>query len=94
VIVSVTDHYLCLLHCIAADGTYLSFAKGDLLLLSDEINGEMVMNQAFAHAENIRTGEMGDFISENVHILPTITKPTLALQVGNNSIQCNHDRCL
>ncbi|XP_028840305.1 unconventional myosin-VIIa-like isoform X2 [Denticeps clupeoides] len=56
------------------DPAFVRFSKGDLIIL-DEHCGEEVMNSGWTHGLNDRTKEQGDFPSESVYILPTITRP-------------------
>ncbi|KAG5837074.1 hypothetical protein ANANG_G00235400 [Anguilla anguilla] len=56
------------------DSTFLSFAKGDLILLDQE-TGEQVMNSGWAHGINDRTKQRGDFPADCVYVLPTVTRP-------------------
>uniref|UniRef100_A0A3B3YH20 FERM domain-containing protein n=1 Tax=Poecilia mexicana TaxID=48701 RepID=A0A3B3YH20_9TELE len=56
------------------DSTFLSFCKGDLIIL-DEHDGEHVMNSGWAHGVNDRTKQRGDFPADCVYVLPTITRP-------------------
>lgn len=72
-----------LLSVIAAgvDSTFLSFSKGDLIIL-DEHNGEHVMNSGWAHGINDRTKQRGDFPADCVYVLPTITRPQYDLVVS------------
>ncbi|KAL3970657.1 Bcl-2-modifying factor [Sarotherodon galilaeus] len=65
-----------LLDCLnpGVDSNFLSFAKGDLIIL-DEHDGEHVMNSGWAHGINDRTKQRGDFPADCVYVLPTITRP-------------------
>uniref|UniRef100_A0A8C7NR28 Myosin VIIAb n=1 Tax=Oncorhynchus mykiss TaxID=8022 RepID=A0A8C7NR28_ONCMY len=56
------------------DSTFLSFSKGDLILL-DEHCGEQVMTSGWAHGVNDRTKQQGDFPADCVYVLPTVTRP-------------------
>ncbi|XP_023197958.1 unconventional myosin-VIIa-like isoform X2 [Xiphophorus maculatus] len=56
------------------DSTFLSFCKGDLIIL-DEHDGEHVMNSGWAHGVNDKTKQRGDFPADCVYVLPTITRP-------------------
>uniref|UniRef100_A0A4W6D941 Myosin VIIA n=1 Tax=Lates calcarifer TaxID=8187 RepID=A0A4W6D941_LATCA len=49
-----------------ADSTFLSFSKGDLIIL-DEHDGEHVMNSGWAHGINDRTKHRGDFPADCVY---------------------------
>ncbi|KAM7373970.1 hypothetical protein PAMP_006654 [Pampus punctatissimus] len=66
-----------LLDCLnpaGVDSTFLSFSKGDLIIL-DEHDGEHVMNSGWAHGINDRTKQRGDFPADCVYVLPTISRP-------------------
>uniref|UniRef100_A0A3Q2ZM36 Myosin VIIAa n=1 Tax=Hippocampus comes TaxID=109280 RepID=A0A3Q2ZM36_HIPCM len=54
--------------------TFLSFQKGDLILL-DQDTGEQVLNSGWAHGVNERTNQRGDFPADSVYVLPTMTRP-------------------
>lgn len=56
------------------DSTFLSFRKGDLILLDQE-TGEQVLNSGWAHGVNERTNQKGDFPADCVYVLPTMTRP-------------------
>ncbi|KAL0994634.1 hypothetical protein UPYG_G00125160 [Umbra pygmaea] len=56
------------------DSTFLSFSKGDLILL-DEHCGEQVMTSGWAHGVNDQTKQQGDFPADCVYVLPTLTRP-------------------
>uniref|UniRef100_A0A3Q4H493 Myosin VIIAb n=1 Tax=Neolamprologus brichardi TaxID=32507 RepID=A0A3Q4H493_NEOBR len=62
------------LNPLGVDSNFLSFAKGDLIIL-DEHDGEHVMNSGWAHGINDRTKQRGDFPADIVYVLPTITRP-------------------
>uniref|UniRef100_A0A8C6XBM7 Myosin VIIA n=1 Tax=Naja naja TaxID=35670 RepID=A0A8C6XBM7_NAJNA len=53
---------------------FLSFLKGDLLIL-DQDTGENVMNSGWANGVNERTKQKGDFPTDSVYVLPTMTTP-------------------
>lgn len=58
------------------EGTsFLSFLKGDLLILEEDSTGETVLNNGWCIGCNERTQERGDFPAETVYVLPTLTKP-------------------
>ncbi|XP_077447744.1 unconventional myosin-VIIa-like isoform X2 [Stigmatopora argus] len=57
-----------------ADSTFLSFCKGDLIVL-DQHDGEHVMNSGWAHGINDRTKRRGDFPANCVYVLPAVTRP-------------------
>uniref|UniRef100_A0A8C4EBN6 Myosin VIIAa n=1 Tax=Dicentrarchus labrax TaxID=13489 RepID=A0A8C4EBN6_DICLA len=56
------------------ESTFLSFLKGDLILL-DQDTGEQVLNSGWAHGINERTNQRGDFPADCVYVLPTMTRP-------------------
>ncbi|XP_036031008.1 unconventional myosin-VIIa [Onychomys torridus] len=53
---------------------FLSFAKGDLIIL-DHDTGEQVMNSGWAGGINERTKQRGDFPTDCVYVMPTVTLP-------------------
>ncbi|XP_054382022.1 unconventional myosin-VIIa isoform X4 [Pongo abelii] len=53
---------------------FLSFAKGDLIIL-DHDTGEQVMNLGWANGINERTKQRGDFPTDCVYVMPTVTMP-------------------
>ncbi|XP_054284599.1 myosin-VIIa [Macrosteles quadrilineatus] len=55
--------------------SFLSFRKGDLIVLEDDSTGETVMNSGWCVGRCERTGERGDFPAETVYVLPTVSKP-------------------
>ncbi|XP_026865148.2 myosin VIIAa [Electrophorus electricus] len=61
---------------VGDDATFLSFAKGDLIIL-DQDTGEQVMTSGWAHGVNDRTKQKGDFPADCVYVLPTVTRPQL-----------------
>lgn len=63
-------------HCPPAgeDSGFLSFAKGDLIIL-DHDTGEQVMNSGWANGINERTKQRGDFPTDCVYVMPTVTMP-------------------
>ncbi|XP_053561574.1 unconventional myosin-VIIa [Bombina bombina] len=60
------------------DSGFLSFLKGDLIIL-DQDTGETIMNSGWAHGVNERTKQKGDFPTEIVYVMPTVTKPPLEI---------------
>ncbi|XP_054829436.1 unconventional myosin-VIIa isoform X2 [Eublepharis macularius] len=56
------------------DSGFLSFLKGDLVIL-DQDTGENVMNSGWANGVNERTKQKGDFPTDAVYVLPTVTMP-------------------
>ncbi|XP_042312854.1 unconventional myosin-VIIa [Sceloporus undulatus] len=58
------------------DSGFLSFLKGDLIIL-DQDTGENVMNSGWANGVNERTKQKGDFPTDSVYVLPTVTMPPL-----------------
>ncbi|CAK6979855.1 unconventional myosin-VIIa isoform X4, partial [Scomber scombrus] len=59
---------------IGEQSTFLSFLKGDLILL-DQDTGEQVLTSGWAHGINARTNQRGDFPADCVYVLPTVTRP-------------------
>ncbi|XP_044306100.1 unconventional myosin-VIIa isoform X2 [Varanus komodoensis] len=57
---------------------FLSFLKGDLIVL-DQDTGENVMNSGWANGVNERTKQKGDFPTDSVYVLPTVTMPPLEI---------------
>uniref|UniRef100_A0A1B0D0B9 Myosin class i heavy chain n=1 Tax=Phlebotomus papatasi TaxID=29031 RepID=A0A1B0D0B9_PHLPP len=58
------------------EGTsFLSFLKGDLIILEEDSTGETVLNNGWCIGRCERTQERGDFPAETVYVLPTLTKP-------------------
>ncbi|XP_051004943.1 unconventional myosin-VIIa [Acomys russatus] len=53
---------------------FLSFAKGDLIIL-DHDTGEQVMTSGWANGINERTKQRGDFPTDCVYVMPTVTLP-------------------
>ncbi|XP_078514637.1 unconventional myosin-VIIa [Lissotriton helveticus] len=61
---------------IGEDSGFLSFLKGDLIIL-DHDTGEDVMSSGWASGMNERTKQKGDFPTECVYVLPTVTMPAM-----------------
>lgn len=58
------------------EGTsFLSFLKGDLILLEEDSSGETVLNNGWCIGRCERSQERGDFPAETVYVLPTMTRP-------------------
>ncbi|KAG7484391.1 hypothetical protein MATL_G00048760 [Megalops atlanticus] len=57
------------------DSTFLSFTRGDLILLDQDFTGERVMSCGWAHGINDRTKQRGDFPANCVYVLPCVTRP-------------------
>jgi hypothetical protein len=55
--------------------SFLSFHRGDLILLEEGSTGETVQNSGWCVGRCDRTGEKGDFPAETVYVLPTLSKP-------------------
>uniref|UniRef100_UPI00358E9D69 unconventional myosin-VIIa n=1 Tax=Myxine glutinosa TaxID=7769 RepID=UPI00358E9D69 len=64
---------------VGDEGTFLSFRKGDLIVLDQE-RGSDVLSSGWAHGLNERTGACGDFPTSCVYVLPTATHPLPELQ--------------
>ncbi|XP_029458031.1 unconventional myosin-VIIa isoform X1 [Rhinatrema bivittatum] len=63
---------------VGEDSGFLSFLKGDLIVL-DQDTGENVMNSGWANGTNERTKQRGDFPTESVYVLPTVTAPPMEI---------------
>ncbi|CDW55866.1 myosin VIIa [Trichuris trichiura] len=55
----------------------LTTRKGDLLKLDDKLTAESLIKDGTAKAENVATGDFGIICSDNVYVLPTLSKPPL-----------------
>jgi len=72
----VTSSLLKLGLIISDEGSsFLAFAKGDLIMLEDDNSGENVLTSGWCVGRCERTDAKGDFPSETVYVLPTMTKP-------------------
>uniref|UniRef100_A0A7N6A1Q3 Myosin VIIAb n=1 Tax=Anabas testudineus TaxID=64144 RepID=A0A7N6A1Q3_ANATE len=78
-----------LLDCPNPDSTFLSFLKGDLIIL-DEHDGEHVMNSGWAHGINDRTKQRGNFPADCVYVLPTVTRPQYDIVVSEEPRVLSH----
>ncbi|KHJ40320.1 phage tail component protein [Trichuris suis] len=65
----------------------LPIRKGDLLKLDDKLTAESLIKDGTAKAENVATGEFGVICSNDVYVLPTLSKPPL--EVLNQLVQYN-----
>lgn len=77
---------------VGEESGFLSFLKGDLIVL-DQDTGEQVMNSGWANGFNERTKQRGDFPTDSVYVLPTVTMPPLEIVVSSltelhNLVQC------
>ncbi|XP_018330659.1 myosin-VIIa-like [Agrilus planipennis] len=54
--------------------SFLTFKKGDLIVLKNNLTGEAIMSTTWGYGES--GGKTGDFPTENVQILPAITEPS------------------
>ncbi|XP_058715631.1 unconventional myosin-VIIa [Poecile atricapillus] len=63
---------------VGDESGFLSFLKGDLIVL-DQDTGEQVMNSGWANGFNERTKQRGDFPTDSVYVLPTVTMPPLEI---------------
>lgn len=66
---------------VGEESGFLSFLKGDLIIL-DQDTGEQVMNSGWANGVNERTKQRGDFPTDSVYVLPTVTMPPLEIVVS------------
>ena len=83
--------YIRVLYAAGVDSTFMSFSKGDLIILDDH-DGEHVMNSGWAHGINDKTKQRGDFPVDCVYVLPTITRPQYDIVVSGATT--NHWRVL
>ena len=59
----------------AGEGSsFLTFSKGDLIILDDSNTGETVQNSGWCVGTCERTEQRGDFPAEAVYVLPCLTK--------------------
>lgn len=65
---------IILAFCVGEGSEFLSFRKGDLIVLGNE-RGEDVMTSGWCYGECVRTQAKGDFPAECVYVLPTLRKP-------------------
>ncbi|KAH8375739.1 hypothetical protein KR093_008372, partial [Drosophila rubida] len=78
-----------------SDGTsFLSFFKGDLIILEDESCGESVLNNGWCIGRCDRSQERGDFPAETVYVLPTLSKPPQDILALFNIEEAHHGRRL
>ncbi|XP_052668630.1 unconventional myosin-VIIa isoform X2 [Harpia harpyja] len=63
---------------VGEESGFLSFLKGDLIVL-DQDTGEHVMNSGWANGFNERTKQRGDFPTDSMYVLPTVTMPPLEI---------------
>ena len=67
----------------AGEGSsFLTFSKGDLIILDDTNTGETVLNSGWCVGTCERTEERGDFPAEAVYVLPCLTKPPTDILVS------------
>ncbi|XP_055389301.1 myosin-VIIa isoform X2 [Condylostylus longicornis] len=77
------------------EGTsFLSFLKGDLIILEEDSTGETVLNNGWCIGRCERTQERGDFPAETVYVLPTLTKPPSDILALFNADEASHGRRL
>ncbi|KAI1242110.1 Unconventional myosin-VIIa [Lamprotornis superbus] len=70
--------YTTQIQAMGEESGFLSFLKGDLIVL-DQDTGEQVMNSGWANGFNERTKQRGDFPTDSVYVLPTVTMPPLEI---------------
>ncbi|XP_036321270.1 myosin-VIIa [Rhagoletis pomonella] len=91
------SHYVIAIQDYRApsDGSsFLSFLKGDLIILEDESCGESVLNNGWCIGRCDRSQERGDFPAETVYVLPTLTKPPQDILALFNVEEAHHGRRL
>lgn len=67
---------------IGKGASYLQLRKGDLVVLDAENCGENALKGPWCTGRNERTGERGDFPSNAIRILATLTKPPSEVMVN------------
>ncbi|XP_047545365.1 myosin-VIIa [Vanessa atalanta] len=55
--------------------SFLTFLKGDLIVLEEDSTGESVLNNGWCIGRCERSMERGDFPAETVYVLPALSKP-------------------
>ncbi|XP_050361931.1 myosin-VIIa [Nymphalis io] len=55
--------------------SFLTFQKGDLIVLEEDSTGESVLNNGWCIGRCERSMERGDFPAETVYVLPALSKP-------------------
>lgn len=75
---------------------YLSINQGDLIVLADGVTGETVENESWCLGQLARTNSIGEFPTENVYILPTLSAPSPALldMIGRMSLHVSYQSSL
>lgn len=76
--VTIQLNYICLIpyYTFSGEGSsFLTFQKGDLIVLDDDSTGETVMNSGWCIGRCERTGQKGDFPAEAVYVLPALSQP-------------------
>ncbi|XP_045594548.1 myosin-VIIa isoform X2 [Procambarus clarkii] len=76
------------------NSSFLTFNKGDLILLEEDSSGETVMNASWCVGRCERTNERGDFPAETVYVLPAVTKPPLDILALFTAEGAEHGRKL
>lgn len=72
--------------------SFLSFFKGDLIILEDESTGESVINARWCIGRCDRTQERGEFPAEAVYVLPTLTRPPADIIMLLSSKDCENGK--
>ncbi|KAI1716481.1 myosin head (motor domain) domain-containing protein [Ditylenchus destructor] len=81
--------YVLVLKANERNDESLECKKGDLLILGENFEQEIAKNEPFIYAENTRTGLRGKVNSKFVHVLPTMTKPSV--DIVNIICDQNHE---
>ena len=68
--------------CVGEGSQFLSFRRGDLIQLESE-EGVDISTSGWCYGVCERTGQRGDFPSECVYKLPTLSKPPSEILVSN-----------
>lgn len=78
---SINNSWCVLLSVDRHDSSFLTFSKGDLILL-DEHTGEHLLARGWAHGVNDRTKKRGNLHMDSIYVLPAITKPQYDIVVS------------
>jgi len=74
--------------------SFLTFERGDLILLEDDSTGEAVMNSGWCVGQCERTHERGDFPAETVYVLPCLSPPSTDILAMFSLETADHGRRL
>lgn len=91
-----SKYVVCLQDFEGEPPNYLNMQQGDLIILDQGITGEMVENESWCTGQLARTSQVGEFPTENVYILPTLSHPSPALldMIGRMSLHVSYQSSL